>query len=201
MPQKLLSLPAIAAQLRTLCQEKKSGTLYIFENGRSLGQLSLGDGEIIACWTQKHRGIDALPILRGIQNASIAFVHGAPPAQMNLPPTADILAAFERASSAATPQADRAPLLPSLVSRADPPSQLSKARPGKNPLAVPLTATAKTVVEQTLKEFIGPIAKIICTDCFRFAPSLDIAVDALAKEIPDPEAAFKFRERVQQRLG
>ncbi|MBK8507219.1 MAG: DUF4388 domain-containing protein [Candidatus Competibacteraceae bacterium] len=133
MPQKLLSLPAIAAQLRTLCQEKKSGTLYIFENGRSLGQLSLGDGEIIACWTQKHRGIDALPILRGIQNASIAFVHGAPPAQMNLPPTADILAAFERASSPATPQADRAPLLPSLVSRADPPSQLSKARPGKNP--------------------------------------------------------------------
>lgn len=199
MPQKLLSMPAIAAQLRTLCQEKKNGTLYFFQNGRSLGQISLREGEIIACWTQKHRGIDALPILRAINNATVAFVQGPPPAEMMLPPTAEILAAFGNTFSVAPAQTERNSLIPPL--RGDPPSQLSRARLGKNPLAAPLTGTSKAVVEQTLKEFIGPVAKILCTDCFRFAPSLDIAVDALAKEIPDPEAAVKFRERVQQRLS
>lgn len=176
---------------------------------------------------------------------------------MHLPPTAEILAAFEIAYSAAPPQPDRNARVPpsvgsadppSLRSRArlagldpptqrsrtglvgsdppsrlstakpvgsDPPSQLSTARPigsdppsqlsttrlGRNPLALPLTVASKTIVERTLKEFIGPIAKVICADCFRFAPTLDIAVDVLAKEIPNPEAVLKFRERVQQRLS
>ena len=88
-----------------------------------------------------------------------------------------------------------------MLARADPPSQRSKANVGKNPLNYPLTAASKTIVEQTLREFIGPIAKMICTECFRFAITVDIAVDTLSKEIPNPQAAIQFRERILQRLG
>ncbi|MBK7544015.1 MAG: DUF4388 domain-containing protein [Candidatus Competibacteraceae bacterium] len=262
MFQKSLSLSAITAQLRNLCQEKKTGTLYLLESGRSLGQINLRGGEIISCWAQKQRGVDALPLLTSVKNGSIAFVQGTPPpTQMTLPSTAEILAAFEAADPAAAPAPpDKKPLdLPqiaqpdppsqlsrarlgknflesslltradppsqlstaradppsqlsrarlgknslesTLLARADPPSQRSKANVGKNPLNYPLTAASKTIVEQTLREFIGPIAKMICTECFRFAITVDIAVDTLSKEIPNPQAAIQFRERILQRLG
>ena len=51
------------------------------------------------------------------------------------------------------------------------------------------------------KEFIGPIANMICTDHFRVATTLTATIDALANDIPNPQAAIQFRERVQQRLG
>ena len=63
-----------------------------------------------------------------------------------------------------------------------------------------LTAIAQTVLEQTLKEFIGPIANMVCADHFRGATTLAAAIDALADEIPNPKAAAQFRERVQRRL-
>jgi hypothetical protein len=46
-----------------------------------------------------------------------------------------------------------------------------------------------------------PIARMICTDHFHIATNLVTAIDVLADEIPDPQAATQFRERVYQRLG
>ncbi len=176
MFQQSLSLPAIAAQLRALCREKQTGTVYLIDDGHLLGQIGLQHGEITSLLAQKKQGVDALPILLGVGNGSIAFAQSAlPPARMALPPTADILASFENTDSASQPSQQSGP--------------------------PPLTATSKTVLEQTLKEFIGPIASMICTDHFRVATDLVAAIDVLADEIPNPQAATQFRERVRQRLS
>lgn len=42
---------------------------------------------------------------------------------------------------------------------------------------------------------------MICTDHFHIATNLVATIDVLADEIPDPQAATQFRERVYQRLG
>ena len=179
MFEQSLSFPAIVAQLRKLCQEKQTGLLYAIENGHFLGQIGLHDGEIVFLKAQKKQGVDAIPVMLGIESGGIAFTKGAPPTtRMALPPTADILAIFEGASSAAA--------LP---------------QPIQEPAHVPLTTTAKTVLEQTLKEFIGPIASLICADHFRDAATLAAAIDALADEIPNAQSATQFRERVRQRLN
>ena len=61
--------------------------------------------------------------------------------------------------------------------------------------------SGEAVLELTLKEFIGPIANMICADHFRVVTNLATAIDALADEIPNPGAATQFRERVRQRLS
>lgn len=178
MFQQSMSFPAITAQLRELCREKHTGTLYVIDNGHLLGQIGLQKGVITSLVAQKKQGIDALPILLGVGNGSIAFAESAvPPVRMNLPPTADILAIFEGARPAAAL------------------SQTSQ-QSGRHPL----TAASKTVLEQTLKEFIGPIASMICADHFQSTTTLTAIIDALADEIPDSDAASQFRKRVQQQL-
>jgi len=173
-----MSFPAIAAQLRKLCQEKHTGTLYVIDNGHLLGQIGLQKGEITSLMAQKKLGMGAVPVLLGVANGSIAFAESAvPPTRMNLPPTADILAILEGASPAAAP-----------------------SPPGQAPSQLPLTTVSKAVLELTLKEFIGPIANMICADHFRGVTHLTAAIDALADEIPNSGAATRFRERVRQRL-
>ena len=180
MFEQSLSFPAIVAQLRKLCQEKQTGLLYAIENGHFLGQIGLHDGEIVFLKAQKKQGVDAIPVMLGMESGSIAFTKGVPPTtRMTLPPTADILAIFEGAGSTAIPPQ---------------PAQESAH-------AAPLTTTVKTILEQTLKEFIGPIASLICADHFRNVTTLAAAIDALADEIPNAQSATQFRERVQQRLN
>ena len=136
-------------------------------------------GEITSLMAQKRQGMDAVPILLGVGTGSIAFAESAvPPGRMSLPPTADILAILEGASSA-----------------------VAAPSPSQAPAQLPLTTVSKAVLELTLKEFIGPIANMICADHFRAATHLTAAIDALADEIPNPGAATQFRERVRQRLG
>lgn len=179
MFQQSLSLSAIVAQLRKLCKEKQTGALHIIDKGHLLGQISLENGDIISLSAKKHQGIDALPILLSIESGDIAFASSALSApRMSLPPTSEILAILEGTKSAGK--------------SSQPSMQNSKA---------PLTDASKAILEQTLKEFIGPIAKMICTDHFHTVTTLAAAIDALADEIPNPQAVTQFRERVQQRLG
>lgn len=179
MFQKSLSLPAIAAQLRKLCQEKKTGTLLIMNNGHILGQISLEKGDIVSLMAGKQHGINVLQIFLELEIGDIAFTSSPlSTPRMSLPSTTEILAILERVETTTA-------------------SSLLSAQ-GSHPS---LTAASKTILEQTLKEFIGPIATMICTDHFRVANTLAATIDALANDIPSSQAAAQFRERVRQRLG
>ncbi|MBL8250888.1 MAG: DUF4388 domain-containing protein [Candidatus Competibacter sp.] len=179
MYQPSLSSSDIVNRLRGLCQEKQTGTFYIIENGHLLGQISLQAGEIIALLAQKRQGLNALPLLVGIRNGGMAFAPGPLSAhRMDLPATHDILAILDGANTAA---------------------DLHQA--GPETAAPALSEASKKFLEHTLKDLIGPIAAMICADCFRTAATADEAIEALAQEIPNPQAAAQFRQRARQQLG
>lgn len=173
-----LPFAAIVAHIRQLCAEKRTGTLFIMHDRRLQGQLIIEDGKIVFLFSHGKRDGNALPLLATIPEGTIQFVEGAVPLKTSPPATADILDYLANAAPAA-----------------------SSAVPSNEELApVPLSMFAKTVLEETLKEFIGPVAKLVCSDHFRTIATINAAIQALADEIPDSSAAARFRELARQRL-
>lgn len=102
--QEFLPLPAIVAQVRTLCREKRTGTLLIKNNSQLLGQISFRDGEIVSLFSQGKHGVDALPSLPNIESGTIAFFESKVSVNTSLPSTSDIL---EYLSHATPPPRER----------------------------------------------------------------------------------------------
>lgn len=181
MSLESLPLPAIVAQLRKLCQEKHTGNFYLLVNNHLHGRIGIQNGEIVILASAGKHGLDALPSILSIQSGSVVFnespVSGASP--VPLPSTQELLARLDGNNPATTTAT----------------AESSAASPNRA-----LSATAKTVLEQTLREFIGPIASVLCTHHFRTATTLAAAIDALADEIPDPKAAARFHELARKRL-
>lgn len=212
MFRQSIPLPAVIARIHELCDQKQTGTIYIIENGHITGQFGLQAGEVVSLIAPGKRGTDALSCLLDIKNYGIAFAPGAlVPEPMTLPPTSEILAILDSFIGHVAPLQARAPTAPAAPPPPSAPPRPPRPAPSSVPASSPpspaapvsasaLTATSKTVLEQTLKEFIGPIAKVICADLFRADLTLDDAIRALAAEIPGPKAAAQFRERVTGRL-
>ena len=178
MTQEPLSLPAIVEYLRTLCEAQRTGTLFIMNNNHLLAQIGLDNGTIVFLFSQGRQGMNAVPVISAVASGNISFKEGAVPSlRTTLAPTAEVLRQLqETVHNAAI---------------GDPRSSLNR----------PLTDTAKLVLEETLKEFIGPIASLICADHFSKSANLDAVVAAMAEEIPNPAAAARFRTLAQQRLS
>ena len=184
MFRQSIPLPAVIARLHELCEGRQTGTVYILENGHLTGQFGLQAGEIVSLIAQEKRGTDALSCLLDIKNYGIAFAPGTlAPERMSLPPTSEILA-----------------ILDSFIAHGAEPQPKPSPSPSPSPSPPSLTGDAKTVLEQTLREFIGPIANMVCADHFSTATTLTDAIDALAAEMPNPKMALQFRKRVIQRL-
>ncbi len=63
-----------------------------------------------------------------------------------------------------------------------------------------LSAHARTVVEEELVEFLGPIAGLLCDEVLPAAGSLEQALLALSKQL-DADQARQFRQKVVDRLA
>ena len=70
-----------------------------------------------------------------------------------------------------------------------------------DPKSVRLTDQIRVVVEQELMEFVGPMAVILCEEVWDSVASLDMALDALSRELPDPGQMTRFRQNVLKRIG
>jgi hypothetical protein len=64
-----------------------------------------------------------------------------------------------------------------------------------------LSDKAKTVLEQELVEFIGPMAAIICEETWNSVGELEAALEVLSRELPDPGQVVRFRQNVLKRLA
>jgi len=73
--------------------------------------------------------------------------------------------------------------------------------PPGEPRSGRMTEQVKAVVEQELMEFIGPMAMIVCEEVWNAVNSLDTALDALSRELPDPGQIARFRQNVLKRLA
>lgn len=182
MSQDFISFEAIVAYIWQLCQEKRTGTLSVISGNHLLGQISIQDGEIVFLFSHGKHGLNAMPPWLDIKGGAIAFSEGVVPiktASSSLPATNDILEYLASATNLNTV----------FIRDAE-------------PLSIrPLSASTKAILEQTLKEFIGPIAGLVCTDHFRTVFTLDAAIEALADEIPTSAAAVQFRKIARQRLN
>jgi hypothetical protein len=169
----------LVEELRRLCAGKRGGTLYFATMNRRLVQVGLEEGEIVALSYQNEHGTPALDLLcaSDVEPGVSRFAEGAARgSRLPLPPTAEILARLE-------------------------------ARPAPGPrragsrAAGALTPEIRAVVAEELTELIGPIAGLLCRDVWPRVSTLDAALDALSRELPDPARAGEFRASVLRRLG
>ncbi|MDG4553880.1 MAG: hypothetical protein P9E24_06490 [Candidatus Competibacter sp.] len=166
-------------ELRTLCREKRTGTLFIAFANNWLAQIGLSNGEIVALTFQSKHGQEALGLLRGldVQISISRFAEGQPPIQRAaLPPTDLILEQLKVApgssGKAAEPVSGRA-----------------------------LTDQTKSMLEQELMEFIGPMAAILCEEAWESATDLETALTILSRELPDAKQVTRFRQNILKRLS
>lgn len=173
-----ISLDNLVVELQRLCQEKLSGTLFISGDNHRMVQISLLDGNIMALSCLNKRGVEALPLIRQINPNWFQFIKGSSiTTDPDLPPTTDILNSL----------ASIAPVSASVGLT-------------KNATLEVFPQQIRTVLKETLAEFMGPVAPMICNKILQRTQNLDSAIDLLAQEIPDRQQALNFKNKVKQKL-
>ncbi|QQS54302.1 MAG: hypothetical protein IPM89_16245 [Candidatus Competibacteraceae bacterium] len=64
-----------------------------------------------------------------------------------------------------------------------------------------LSDRVKSVLEQELMEFIGPMAAILCEEAWESAMDLDTALTILCRELTGAGQVTRFRQNVLKRLS
>lgn len=180
MTQDFISFPDIVSEIKNLCAEKVTGTLFIATKANRSAQIILDHGEIVFLYFFNKKGEEALELMSTIRAGRYRFQEGADPRRSPLPSTNAILQSLASGEKIADQFVE--------VSE--------KQRTGSG-----LSDEQKNVLESCLAGYIGPMASIICEDHLSIASDLQAAIDALAAEIPSPEQAAKFKVMVQEKLG
>lgn len=178
MTQDYIPFPEIVDELRKLCAQKVTGTLFVATKSNRSAQLALDNGEIVFVYFFNKRGEEALELMMTIRAGRYRFQEGAVSRRDALPSTDAILQFLGGGQKTAAPQV----------------RENRSTGPG-------LSQEQKTVLETCLAGFIGPMAGIICEDHLSVVADLSEAIDALVAEIPSPEQAKKFRAMVLEKLG
>ncbi|MFO1371329.1 MAG: hypothetical protein U1F42_02705 [Candidatus Competibacteraceae bacterium] len=208
---------SISSELLRLCQESRTGTLFIVTTNSLLIQFSLDDGEIIFMAFQNRQGLEALTLLRQQQADEVAvfrFVEGKlPKNRLALPPTRQILEQLEipldPPPKASEPKSGRSGRVLTDLRSGRPLVEPKSGRELVDPISVAgqksaqrmLTDQDKVVLKQELAEFIGPIAMIFCEDAWRSIHDLETALLTLSRELSDPNQVAHFRRNVLKRLS
>ena len=81
-------------EVRRLCQEKATGTLFITGDNKYLAQISFKEGKIVLLSCLNKSGIEVVPLIRQIPSGWLQFVKLKITDNFLLPANADILAAL-----------------------------------------------------------------------------------------------------------
>ncbi len=177
MTQDYIPFTEIVSELKKLCAQRVTGTMFIATKANRSAQLTLDNGEIVFIYFFNKRGEEALELMSTIRAGRYRFQEGAVSRRSPLPSTNVILQ--------------------SLLGEQKITNQVGENRPSGSGLS----QEQKTVLETCLAGFIGPMAGIICEDHLGAATDLHAAVDALVAEIPSSEQAEKFKLMVLEKLG
>ncbi|MBK6999247.1 MAG: DUF4388 domain-containing protein [Rhodoferax sp.] len=162
-------------EIELLCEKARSGVAYLISDDNRLAQVHLRKGAVVTAIFRNKRGKDALEHIRSIRSCSFRFDEKvAPSASVDLSSEAFFsYFAFNSTVGASASTSD--------VSWDQKTSQLG------------LSAEVRLALETTLKKYIGPIASIVCEECFDQLNDAASVIDALAKEVPTQAEAVKFR--------
>jgi hypothetical protein len=178
------SFPELLSELRRLCAERSTGFVLIRPSGVKLARITLEKGEIVFISFQERSGVEALPLLAAIGSGRLDFLPGlGGTAKIPLPPTDEILG--------------RLAGLVSTETRAVGGLGAASSQPGSSVI----NARSRSILEATLADYIGPMASIVCQGDAVRNQSLETAIEALAREIPDPDSGRKFIKDVRAKLA
>ena len=169
----------LVAQLRNLCQARRTGIVFIRPGDGNVVNIGLSQGEITSLSFRRKLGNEALPLLAEIASGQLDFVEDVPTSTKTpLPPTQKIL---ERLSQLAPPDS-------------------SATGGAQEPRASGLDASSRAVLEEALAEYIGPMASVVCNNTLVDGQDLQTAIRALAEKIPDRDKAHGFIEALNLKL-
>jgi hypothetical protein len=178
----LLPHEGVIDALQSLCDAKRSGTMFIITTENHVAQFILRGGEIVGLSHRLLRGLDALPSMRTFAAGRYRFVEeSVDRIDAGLPPTLDLLALLipEHAGPAESPQST----LPT-------------------PNMRQAIESVRSLIEPELTEFLGPMAELICQEHLAHVTALNSPqhfarlVEAIAKEIGDSTKEAQFKQRV-----
>jgi hypothetical protein len=178
MTQDFIPFPEIVSEIKKLCAERVTGTLFIATKANRSAQIILDHGEIVFIYFFNKKGEEALELMATIRAGRYRFQEGAVSRRSPLPPTAAILQSLLGEQKVEDHQV----------------SENRATGPG-------LSDEQKNVLESCLAGYIGPMAGIICEDHLDVVADLQAAIDALAAEIPSSAQAEKFKTMVKEKLG
>ncbi len=182
MAQNDTALPStsVVTKLRQLYEEKSTGILIIRGSMGQMARVHMTDGKIVALFIQNKQGYDAMALLAAFQARRIDFISGVPSSvNTPLPPTEAFLAI--------------------LAAEPAPPPNISPASHATS--GQPLTAALRTLLEETLGQYIGPMAGILCETVLHESHDVASAISALAAHLPDAPRAQRFVTAMQARVA
>lgn len=182
----------IVEYIRQLCAQRRSGTVFVVSDDNRMAQVHLEDGEIASLLCRNRRGLEALGIMRGMQNARLRFDESyiARAEKDNLSTQAILDDLFCVAPSVLSRNQESAP--PAVV----PPP----APAGGEQHKLVLTSEVRATVQRVMTQYIGPMAEIVCDDHVGQAGNVRALIQLLAGEISVPEQAARFRADIAREL-
>lgn len=174
---ELISLPTIVEQIRQLCTQLRTGTVFLVSDQNRMVQVHLDGGEIAFLMHRNRRGQEALQVIAGMRQARLRFdeAYVTRTEKDNLS-TRDVLD-FLNAAAQDAPAPDHAAT--AITCRT-------------MPRANALNREHMAVIQAILVKYIGPMAEIVCAEHFAQATDLHSVVVALAGEIPVADHASRF---------
>lgn len=175
MSQNKTPFSHFLVELEALCGKQVTGTVYIATDKNQLAQINLDNGKIIGLSILNKSGAEAIPALSKVNTCSFDFMPSpASSSRMTLPSNAEII--FQLKGGGAS------------------------AGAATTPAEHELSDKNKTVLKETLAEYLGPVADMVCKKHLAHASTLEAAVSILAEQIPDSSDADQFKKSVWQQL-
>lgn len=167
-----LDFKELLDELRDLCANRRTGTMFIHTDSNHAVRFGLEDGRIFLCSFGKYRGLDAIPHLLGIQSGKYSFAEAVFNSGSEVPqPTTEEL--LEALAEEVLKRADERGEMPSIEDTvwvggeappAQPlPGQQGAAHEGNEPGG--LSMTGEPLYAQVVEElalFLGPVAAALC---------------------------------------
>lgn len=177
----LVSCIELMQALRDLCADKQTGTMLIVTDDNHSMQFVLQDGNIVACRAGLKEGRDAIQWIKTVKTGRYFFNK----------------IVSEAITSSASLQTSTDELLKELTGKG------IQAAPEQTIADAALNAVRKAV-EEELKDTIGPIAGMICEDCFdemtgRATSDLVKLLNKITMEV-EARKREQFKERLIARL-
>lgn len=178
-PATQIAYATIVTTLQQLCADKRSGAFII--TGAQSARVHLIKGEIVALLMQHKKGLEAVPSLVHVQASRIDFIP-------NLP------------CSLHTPLPDTSMLLEMLAAQASIPPTAASAVPN-TVSARRLDMATQTLLSETLAQYIGPVALVVCKKMLDAPQDIEQALQALASNIPEAAQAQRFVTEMRTKLA